>query len=150
MRRRSSKSLTNPGCPRSTALSVCILAKGHFHYNLDNTELIPGSSLFTCTSNGSLRRVPLSGSEKSEYATLPSRLTDWKLNESGTHFAYGGDEVDISVWDTSLAFQTPETSEDQSSASKKRKRNELFAGEVWRAKNVSPFNLPSISVLIYI
>ena len=147
MRQRSSKSLTNLGSPKPTVSSVCILAKGHSHRSsFDPAHSVP--SLFTCTSNGSLRRAPLSGSGKAEYATLPSRLTDWKLNESGSHFVYGGDEVDISVWDTSLAFQTPETSEAQSASSKKRKRNELFPGEVWRAKNVGNIISPFIPLLI--
>jgi ribosome biogenesis protein NSA1 len=50
-------------------------------------------------------------------------------------FAYGGDEVDLSVWDMEQAFSPrPQTTE---SENKKRKRDALFPGEVWRGKNVS-------------
>ncbi|KAG6911489.1 hypothetical protein DXG01_014563 [Tephrocybe rancida] len=51
-------------------------------------------------------------------------------------FAYGGDEVDVSVWDTERAFALPSESEGG-----KRKRDTLFPGELWRAKNVHNDNL---------
>ena len=49
-------------------------------------------------------------------------------------FAYGGDEVDLSVWDTEKAFSA--RPQDESTVPKKRKRNELLPGEIWRARNV--------------
>lgn len=57
-------------------------------------------------------------------------------------FSYGGDEVDVSVWNTERAFQSADSS-------KKRKHNELFSGEVWRAKNASGLQLGVHSLIIF-
>lgn len=77
---------------------------------------------------------------------LPSRLTDWRLAEDGKTFAYAGDEVDLSVWDTDLAFSTQTSAPATAAPTKKRKRNEdLFPGEIWRARNVLAF-IPVILV----
>lgn len=67
------------------------------------------------------------------------RLCDWRLSLDEKTFAYGGDEVELSVWDTERAFASsaPSTTGKTESAQKKRKRDELLLGEVWRAKNVS-------------
>lgn len=80
-------------------------------------------------------------SSNSSTGVVPSRLCDWKLSENGETFAYGGDEVDLSVWDTERAFQPQqkESSTDSSTSSKKRKRNDLFPAEIWRARNVLVF-----------
>ena len=79
-------------------------------------------------------------------ATLPSRLYDWRLSENVDTFSYGGDEVDLSVWNTELAFQRQP--EPGLTSSKKRKRNdELFPAEVWRARNVSACHLEALAVL---
>jgi ribosome biogenesis protein NSA1 len=54
-------------------------------------------------------------------------------------FSYGGDDVDISVWNTELALSSDfiTTESTNPAASKKRKRGDiLFPGEIWRAKNV--------------
>jgi len=66
------------------------------------------------------------------------RLFDWKISPDATTFAYGGDEVELSVWNMETAFQVRSDDLNRSAAaSKKRKRNnELFPGEIWRAKNV--------------
>ncbi len=79
-------------------------------------------------------------------ALLPTRLHSWKLAADQETFAYGGDEVDLSLWNTEQAFQQPAMSSTADVMSKKRKRNtDLFPGEIWRAKNVSwtysPYNL---------
>ncbi|KAI6036628.1 hypothetical protein BKA83DRAFT_670281 [Pisolithus microcarpus] len=85
---------------------------------------ISENTVFSCTSHGALRLSNL----------------DWGCNKET--FAYGGDEVDLSVWNTERAFQASASSEDASSTppnnTKKRKRanDALFPGEVWRAKNV--------------
>ncbi|KAF4615274.1 hypothetical protein D9613_003018 [Agrocybe pediades] len=106
------------------------------------------SSVYTCTSNGMLRRTAFTSRDedqqpetsKAQTSILPSRLYDWRLSSDATSFAYGGDEVELSVWDTERAFQTqdiPATSAPAQGGSKKRKRNEeLFAAEQWRARNV--------------
>lgn len=80
-------------------------------------------------------------------ASLPMRLSDWRLSANEETFAYGGDEVELSVWNTEAAF-TPRSEDLASSnaASKKRKRNDdLFPGEIWRAKNVGISKLPMVS-----
>ncbi|CCL99152.1 uncharacterized protein FIBRA_01167 [Fibroporia radiculosa] len=64
------------------------------------------------------------------------RLTNWRLSPGGETFAYGGDEVELSVWNTEAAFaKRPE--DKLSNETKKRKRgDQLLPGEIWRAKNV--------------
>ena len=63
---------------------------------------------------------------------------DWRLSPSQETFAYGGDEVEVSIWDTKRAFESRPEGSAISPSSKKRKRAEnLFPGEVWRAKNVA-------------
>jgi hypothetical protein len=76
----------------------------------------------------------------SQLASLPTRLSDWRLSPNGEAFAYGGDEVDLSVWNTELAFQHKQENGTSVSTenTKKRKRGDaLFPAETWRAKNVS-------------
>lgn len=106
---------------------------------------ISENTVFSCTSNGALRLTNLGeedGLPTHKLAALPSRLADWRLGCNEETFAYGGDEVDLSVWNTERAFQAPAPSEDASPTppnnTKKRKRanDALFPGEVWRAKNV--------------
>ncbi|KAG5727641.1 WD repeat-containing protein 74 [Termitomyces sp. T112] len=96
---------------------------------------------FSCTSNGALRSISFkNGVESPEFrlSSLPTRLRAWRMTSCQDRFAYGGDEVDVSVWDTEQAF-TPQPSSD--SLGKKRKRDTLFPGELWRAKNVQNDNL---------
>ncbi len=69
------------------------------------------------------------------------RLCEWRLAHDKSTFSYGGDEVELSVWDLETAFspkqQEPPRSQPESPGSKKRKRgSELLPGELWRAKNV--------------
>ena len=104
------------------------------------------STAFNCTSSGILRRNFLdpgdsaikTDSIRTDFASLPSRLCDWKISANWETFAYGGDEVDLSVWDTELAFKSrPNESSQPSVLTKKRKRNDdLFPAEIWRARNV--------------
>jgi ribosome biogenesis protein NSA1 len=60
------------------------------------------------------------------------------MSDDRETFAYGGDEVDLSIWSAELAWQPkPETSTLSGSSSKKRKRgDDLFPAEIWRARNV--------------
>ncbi|KAK2466959.1 hypothetical protein APHAL10511_001217 [Amanita phalloides] len=100
-------------------------------------------TVFTCTSNGALRRVTLPEQDlpvSSQTAVLPARLRAWKLSEDGTRFAYGGDEVDISIWSTELTFQASKeaVASEEESSNKKRKRSDNFLpAELWRAKNIA-------------
>jgi ribosome biogenesis protein NSA1 len=72
-------------------------------------------------------------------SSLPTRLHDWRLSSNQETFAYGGEEVDLSVWNTETAFLPRPGVEGP--ISRKRKRNDaLMPGEIWRAKNV--FLLP--------
>ncbi|KAJ6502599.1 hypothetical protein C8R45DRAFT_1092425 [Mycena sanguinolenta] len=90
--------------------------------------------VFSCTSNGALRLVPSTTEEKQpSLGSLPTRLGAWRLDSDQTTFAYGGDEVELSVWNTEKAFEHESPSD---SSSTKRKRDALFPGEIWRAKNV--------------
>jgi ribosome biogenesis protein NSA1 len=66
------------------------------------------------------------------------RLTEWRLAVDEETFAYAGDEVEVSVWNTDRAFSSERPAiNDVEAQSKKRKRSEqLLPGEIWRAKNV--------------
>lgn len=98
--------------------------------------------VFTCTSIGHFRLTRLEESNDPATAALPMRLRDLKMSSSGENFAYGGDEVDLSVWNTERALSGPSvsSSSDTAQAGQKRKKSKptLLYGEVWRAKNVSP------------
>lgn len=91
-------------------------------------------------SNGALRLTTLGQDDSSishNLGCLPTRLCDWRISPNNETFSYGGDEVELSVWDTARAF-SPTTDQVAGAAKKKRKRgDELFPGEIWRAKNVS-------------
>jgi ribosome biogenesis protein NSA1 len=70
------------------------------------------------------------------------RLKDWRLAPDGHSFAYGGDEVEVSLWDAERAFSSstvnPHGKMDTTKEGKKRKRSDdLLSGELWRAKNVA-------------
>lgn len=67
------------------------------------------------------------------------RLCEWRLSPDGKSFAYGGDEVELSLWDTEKAFSQPQEAVPQNASTdtKKRKRSDqLLPGELWKAKNV--------------
>ncbi|KAJ7685136.1 hypothetical protein DFH06DRAFT_1157559 [Mycena polygramma] len=92
--------------------------------------------VYTCTSNGALRLVPAGAKEKRPIlGCLPSRLCAWRIDSGQTTFAYGGDEVEPSVWSTEKAL-TAEPASSSDSSCTKRKRDALFPGEIWRAKNI--------------
>ncbi|KAG6818157.1 hypothetical protein H0H87_000062 [Tephrocybe sp. NHM501043] len=102
----------------------------------------PNSGAFSCTSNGALRLASLSSEAEGpsfHLASLPTRLRAWRMSTRQETFAYGGDEVDVSVWDAERAFAPQSTPSEPES--KKRKRDTLFPGELWRAKNVQNDNL---------
>ncbi|OCH95506.1 hypothetical protein OBBRIDRAFT_809688 [Obba rivulosa] len=106
-----------------------------------------GGKIYTCTSNGALRLTQVLQNEalstsSASTSVLPTRLCDWKLSHDGSTFAYGGDEVELSVWSTETAFSKPLDATPANADQKKRKRREqLLPGEVWRAKNVANDNL---------
>ncbi|KAJ6547511.1 hypothetical protein B0H19DRAFT_1306641 [Mycena capillaripes] len=91
--------------------------------------------VYSCTSNGALRLVPAGvDGNRPVLGSLPTRLCAWQLASDQTTFAYGGDEVEPSVWNTEKALTVDAPSSD--SSGNKRKRDALFPGEIWRAKNV--------------
>ncbi|KAF9227973.1 hypothetical protein BS17DRAFT_746999 [Gyrodon lividus] len=95
--------------------------------------------VYSCVSNGALRLTAISEEGPThKLGALPSRLTDWRLGPNQKTFAYGGDEVEVSVWNTERAFAPQhENTSSAPSGGKKRKRGDaLFPGEIWRAKNV--------------
>jgi len=97
--------------------------------------------IFSCTSNGAMRLTPLHKEGDTLLSSLPTRLYDWRLSPNEETFAYGGEEVDLSVWNTEMAFLP--RSETESILSRKRKRNDaLMRGEIWRAKNIDPKRHP--------
>ncbi|KAL9715104.1 hypothetical protein Ac2012v2_001764 [Leucoagaricus gongylophorus] len=119
------------------------------------------NNIYSCSSNGALQLTAVPTSETTsthQRTSLPMRLFDWKLSPDATTFAYGGDEVELSVWNMETAFQVRSDDLNRSAAaSKKRKRNnELFPGEIWRAKNIAndslglrqPIRITSIEYLL--
>ncbi|KAI9446233.1 hypothetical protein H4582DRAFT_2107980 [Lactarius indigo] len=96
------------------------------------------AGVYSSTSNGALRLTPLGEHDaESQTAFLPMRLCEWRLAPDGKTFSYGGDEVELSVWDLEAAF-APKQPTPQPEGTKKRKRgNDLLPGELWRAKNVA-------------
>ncbi|KAG2077828.1 WD40 repeat-like protein [Suillus decipiens] len=101
-----------------------------------------GSSVFSCTTNGALLMSILKDDNSGvshKLAALPSRLWDWRLSYDRQTFAYGGDEVEVSLWDTERAFDPPSESSPKGPLANSKKRKQsvtLFPGEVWRARNV--------------
>lgn len=80
------------------------------------------------------------------------RLCEWRLSSDSTSFAYGGDEVELSLWDTEKAFSRPQEAAPQnaSTETKKRKRSDqLLPGELWRAKNVRVVCAVSSAMMSY-
>lgn len=84
------------------------------------------------------------------YLSLPPNLNDMRVSPNKSLFACGGLERDLSIWDTSraldLSSETPTTytqKELKAGTKKERKKakEELLEGELWRAKNVPPDNL---------
>ncbi|KAF5381026.1 hypothetical protein D9615_003912 [Tricholomella constricta] len=109
------------------------LRDGHRYIGLETSE----RGIFSCTSNGAMRLTSLKNDPEPmppQLSALPTRLQAWRMSPNQESFTYGGDEVEVSVWDTERAFfPRPEST---GSENKKRKRDTLFPGEIWRGKNV--------------
>ncbi|KAH9066430.1 hypothetical protein EDB87DRAFT_1679166 [Lactarius vividus] len=104
------------------------------------------TGVYSCTSNGALRLTRLGEHDaESQTAILPMRLCEWRPAPDGKAFSYGGDEVELSVWDIESAF-APKQPAAQPEGTKKRKRgNDLLPGELWRAKNARCNDSPAAS-----
>ncbi|KAJ3485694.1 hypothetical protein NLI96_g4784 [Meripilus lineatus] len=96
--------------------------------------------IYSCTSNGALRLTKPGddGNFASELASLPMRLSEWRLSSNEEVFAYAGDEVELSVWNSETAFSTNpgEIPTSDASAKKRKRGDQLLPGEIWRAKNL--------------
>ncbi|CAE6457656.1 unnamed protein product [Rhizoctonia solani] len=96
----------------------------------------------TCTNNGRLRlsnsfaKLPDAGTPDDLVASLPMRLNDIRLGPSCSSLAYGGDEVDLSVWDVERTFSHQSRSTDEVGKKRKKGKNELMYAELWRAKQL--------------
>lgn len=116
------------------------------------------SAILSSLTSGTLSYQPRSSnSSPADSSTarthrLPSPLTCFQTvrqtaNPPGgvpSHFIAAGKEVEISLWDlerTLAGAPAPEAAASAAATStgqaKKRKKDQLEAGEVWRAKNVS-------------
>ncbi|KAI0030741.1 WD40-repeat-containing domain protein [Vararia minispora EC-137] len=98
---------------------------------------VGGIGVFSCTSNGALRLMQTEGTDEpsSQTGVLPMRLTSWSLSSDEKTFAYAGEEVELSVWDVEKALS--QVQRPSAPTAKKRKRgDDLFPGEMWRAKNL--------------
>ncbi|KAG8884302.1 hypothetical protein FRB97_004566 [Tulasnella sp. 331] len=107
---------------------------------------------YTCTSRGHLRLTPHQTNDQTVgtalpaaplIAYLPTRLKAFQLSPiDQRQFAYGGDEVELSLWDVERAFTKGGTRSEREGAGKTkvlkkgRKKEKLFAGEIWRSRNV--------------
>ncbi|KIJ44106.1 hypothetical protein M422DRAFT_228749 [Sphaerobolus stellatus SS14] len=99
----------------------------------------PNNDVISCTDGGHLRLIyrEEGGETKAPLTTaIPKRLCEWVLSDDGASFAYGGDEVEVSVWDTSRAFDSSRNVLPPQTGGK-RKNMDLIEGEVWRARNVA-------------
>lgn len=106
------------------------------------------SRVISCTDAGHLRLTDVcaeDGAGASQTTSIPNRLCEWLLSDDSQSFAYGGDEVEVSVWDTSRALDPSRPLLPNSTVGTKRKKgkkSDLFEGERWRAQNVR--NQPSL------
>lgn len=108
-----------------------------------------GRGAYTCSTAGHLQLTAFTASSSTpttSKASLPMRLCDFQLSPDAATFAYGGDEVDLSVWDAERAFAGakpsslyPEESDASGNKRKKPSSNDLLPGEIWRAKNVGVY-----------
>lgn len=80
----------------------------------------------------------LGNDDGAQLGALPARLCDWRLSPGRDTFAYGGDEVDLSVWSIEQAFapRSDSLASDSAEAKKRKRSDALFPGEIWRARNV--------------
>ncbi|GJE87198.1 hypothetical protein PsYK624_032810 [Phanerochaete sordida] len=95
---------------------------------------------YSSTSNGALRLTKFTEDytvPSHELAVLPMRLAEWRLSSNEETFAYAGDEVELSVWNTERAFSKEKPAPAESESKKRKRAEQLLPGEIWRAKNVS-------------
>ncbi|KAG8786819.1 hypothetical protein FRC15_010638 [Serendipita sp. 397] len=79
--------------------------------------------------------------ETSHTCNVPMNLRHLAASPSGAHFAYGGTEVNLSLWSLEKSFQQSAETVSSSKPGKRGRGDQLFPGEIWRAKNVAHDNL---------
>jgi ribosome biogenesis protein NSA1 len=97
--------------------------------------------ILQCSQKGKARFTTLNSNDgdlTSHSCNLPINLRHCKASSSGTQFAYAGTEVNLSIWDTEVAFRSasPSSPPAPTGGKRTRKSDQLFPGEIWRAKNV--------------
>lgn len=101
-------------------------------------------TIYSCTSNGALRMTTLGEDDATishKLSSLPTRLCDWRISSNQETFSYGGDEVELSVWNTEQSFARTAEHSAEPETKKRKRRDALFPGEIWRANNVPNDNL---------
>jgi len=111
------------------------------------TDMFLYRGIIQCTQKGHVRFTTTDTSSdardnpktEAHVCNVPMGIRHFKATHSGAQFAYAGKEVNLSLWNTELAFATENQSTEGNidKTSKKRSRENLFPGEIWRAKNVS-------------
>lgn len=112
--------------------AVCCLTDNH-------SSQCFGRGIYSCTSNGASRMTTLGANDvpmSHKLASLPTRLCDWRISSDQETFACGGDEVELSVWNTEQVFSPLKEQPAVIETSKRKRGDALFPGELWRAKNV--------------
>lgn len=79
-------------------------------------------------------------------ASLPMRLNDMRLSPSFSSLTYGGNEVDLSVWDVERTFSEKPPTPGKVGSKRKKGKGDLMYAEIWRAKQVSS---PLLTCLIH-
>lgn len=124
------------------------------------TDMSLYSGVIQCTQKGHIRLTSVLSADPSNDAgdncktdthtcNVPMGIRHFKATHSGAQFAYAGKEVNLSLWNTELAFASGKQSAKEHivKASKKRGRESLFPGEIWRAKNVGALRTARSNVL---
>lgn len=114
-------------------------------------SLIFISGVLQCTQEGYLRLTTLNKettSTNTYEGSVPMGIRHFKASNSGNYFAYAGKEVNLSVWNTEQAFSSQSSGTKAKDEGKRARSGEqLFKGEIWRAKNVGPSNARHPSII---
>ena len=121
--------------------------EGDYFVGLSNSN----DGLISCTNSGKLLSYNVND-DKKLYYQLPNHLRDFKLSPQLNTFAYGGLEVELSVNDLNRTLElSSKDSKNVKSINKnydnlnkqqrKKLKNDLNDGELWRSKNLPNDNL---------
>jgi ribosome biogenesis protein NSA1 len=105
-------------------------------------EVLP-SGVLSALSSGIVNLHPFTESGSSHTASVLSpiaclRTVPTESSSGPSHMILAGKNVELSMWDVERTFAAgSKTANGKKEESKKRKKGELEAGEIWRAKRVS-------------